>query len=406
MFFTWLLLVVVVGLIGYRRYAQHESAALFNAFLANHRALVEKNQDNFANDRDLALEIRTLSVPTHNKDAGARLNGWVAWPGQGGAKNSGLAGFAKSPEALTDLRKKLASWGKTWPSVTDAKEALKSFDFSWMKELRAFDHWKLDDAPPVKAALSARQGVLPAEIPTPDLGSFSTWVELRLLLGIQQVQLADAIADTSQLATLLISTESLPLADVGIGILSKQLQAAQYYKKSIDPKFDLSQLPSAEAIQAASRVLQKGDLFFSVFTDHDVIADLYANDKPDALGCAIANSHGPWIVRSKLVVGDLFGENLKIITRVLHKEWKDCGLARLRPFWDNEKATTSDLAADPFVPPYVPELSGFQFVYPIFDFIAQFSRRDQGLLPPIMEYSSAIRRAMGIAWARQNEPSG
>src|SRR5579885_2503764 len=112
MFFTWLLLLVVVVLIGYRRYAQHESAALFNAFLMNHRARIEKGEDGFARDRDLALGIRALQISTHNKDAGARLNGWVSWPGQGGVKNAGLAGFAKSQDAITSFRQKLGAWGK------------------------------------------------------------------------------------------------------------------------------------------------------------------------------------------------------------------------------------------------------------------------------------------------------
>src|SRR6185295_13975651 len=112
---------------------------------------------------------------------------------------------------------------------------------------------------------------------------------------------------------------------------------------------------------------------------------------------------GPNIVRNLCVVGDLFGENQKAITRVLHQEWKDCALGRLRLFWDTANATTSDLAADPFVPPPMPEFAGFDLVYPVFEVIAQLSRRDRGTLPAIMEYSSALRRAMAVSWARQNE---
>jgi hypothetical protein len=381
---------------------------LFNAFISSHRSLIDRNQERFAREKPAILALRGLQIQSRSKDAGERLNEWVTWAGgaQGNAKVAGLSGFVKTPTALQDFRQKLGSWGKTWVEHADKSASFSDFDFSWMRELRAFDYWKLDEAPAVKQALSARQGILPAEIPAPDPNSFAGWVELRLMVGIQQRQLPDAIADTSQLARLLISSENLPLAEAGLRTYSKQLQAAEYYRKAVDPRFDISQLPKAETIASAEWVLQKEELFFSIFTDRDTLADLYANDKPDALGCAVANTRGPWLLRSRRVVGDLFGDSLKVVSRVLHQEWKDCSLARLRPFWDSDKSTTSDLAADPFIPPAIPELVAFPYVYPVLDIIAQVSRRDQGTLPAIMEYSSALRRAMGVSWARQNEPGG
>jgi hypothetical protein len=399
---TWLLLVVVCALIGYRRYAQHESATLFNAYLARHRSDVDKDADRFPREKAAALAIPQLQIKTRTKDAGARLNSWVSW--RGAQNPNGLQGFVKRPDAFSQFLKKLRGWDKTW--AEHAQEAsLGDFDFSWMKELRSYDFWHLDAAPPVKQALQARQGILPIDLPSPDPASLDGWTELRLLAGLQQRSLTEALADTSHLATLLFSAENVPLAELGLHILAKQRQAAEQFRKSVDAKFDFAQarIPSEGALASAGWLLQKSALFFSIFTDRDTIMELFADEKPDPLGCAVANTRGPQILRSQRVVGDLFADNLKALARVLHQEWKDCGLARLRPYWDGLNTTTSDLAAEPFIPPPVPELLGFEYFYPVFEVIAKISRRDQGTLPAIMEYSSALRRAMGIAWARQGE---
>jgi len=255
----------------------------------------------------------------------------------------------------------------------------------------------------VRQALQSRPGILPIDVPAPDQKSFDGWIELRLLSGMQQAQLGEAIADTSHLASLLFSSENVSMAEAALRILSKQRRAAEFYKKSIDPGFDLSKIPKEETLASAAWVLQKADLFFSLFTDRDTIIDLYAKGSSDTLGCAVANTKGPLILRTRRLVGDMFGESFAAMTRVLHQEWKDCSLSRLRPYWDGANTTTSDLAADPFVPPPIPELVAFEYFYPVLQIVAQVSRRDQGTLPAIMEYSSALRRAMGVAWARQAE---
>lgn len=111
----------------------------------------------------------------------------------------------------------------------DIKSALTlktaDLDFSWMQALANYDHILIVKDPRVAQQLEAKPYTLPALLELPPLTPYRDWYRLRILQGIQQGDMSSALRDARQLAYLMLNSETLIHALVGVGMLQWEREA-------------------------------------------------------------------------------------------------------------------------------------------------------------------------------------
>ena len=202
-----LLLVLVVAV---RYAARAESARLLQraaeldpaARRAEWEHELEARRAELAADRAQVSVLAPLFVEGGGSDAGPVLNAMLEWP----------VPWPDRPRAALRLPPEvsgmLASWGEG-----DVKRLAQidfgHLDLTWMRQLSQFDHWDLERHSPwddVSAADEAAEWYRDRE---PRLERLTPWVKLRLMKGLADAEPWDALAETRQLARLLLSTQSL-----------------------------------------------------------------------------------------------------------------------------------------------------------------------------------------------------
>lgn len=117
---------------------------------------------------------------------------------------------------------------------------LKPFDFKWITELQQFDYWSLEDNSPI-AYLEKYDFT---KYPIPDFSPMIAWAKLRLIKGLQDNNIGQAIDETLHLGRILHSTETLSGALTGIMIQEQVLKFAQTQHKPL--RFDSAVLNKAK----------------------------------------------------------------------------------------------------------------------------------------------------------------
>lgn len=149
----------------------------------------------FCEDQRIQQRRGFLNARPHTKDAAHFLVNKVTW-GDNGARGS--------LEPSTDLTDRMASYKKDWATkVTD--EDLAGLDFSWMRELQAYDHWNLMADGPLRHGPPEDLSV----DSLPKLLAFQTWAKLRLASALRTGDFAAASSDVRHLAQVLNSDGTL-----------------------------------------------------------------------------------------------------------------------------------------------------------------------------------------------------
>jgi hypothetical protein len=170
-----------------------QARAAVEAWLTRNAALAEKHVDAFCDLSKRLAKTPGLEPPTRERDASAFLAGRADW-------EDGHTGLLHLPASLTDrMKNPPAAWQRFGP--TD----YAGLDFTWMRELLAFDHWGLMTAGPLRDGRD-----LPAfEQIIPDFVTMLHWAKLRLAKGLNEHDLAQASLEVRHLATICASTSTL-----------------------------------------------------------------------------------------------------------------------------------------------------------------------------------------------------
>lgn len=170
-----------------------QARAAVEAWLARNAALAEKTVDAFCDFSKRLAKTPGLKPPTRERDAAAFLAGRADW-------ESGHTGLLHLPASLTDrMKQPPGAWMKFGPSD------YAGLDFTWMRELLAFDHWTLMSVGPLRDGRDA-----PAfEQLIPNFVTMQQWAKLRLVKGLHEHELAQASVEVRHLASVCGATSTL-----------------------------------------------------------------------------------------------------------------------------------------------------------------------------------------------------
>lgn len=154
-----------------------------------------------------------FAVTRTNKDASVALNTRLQWMNVD-VDDNGKTAFvkwtssqsAKSPPSLvvpSQTKDKIA--GLRFDAAYKTTDYdLKNYDFKWMAELMAYDHWNLEDNSPI----AFLEKIDFFKMPYPEMSPFLDWTKMRLIKGLQDNNITQAIDECLHLGRLVYSTET------------------------------------------------------------------------------------------------------------------------------------------------------------------------------------------------------
>lgn len=172
-----------------------------------------------------------FSRPLAGKDAGPWLSGRVPWDPAMPRDMSELRGRLKTglepdptsglslPRAVSDRLRKTG-----WMQAEAASADLMSMDTNWFSGFDGFGFWELSTDIP----LSSRDGFPAPEV---NYSQLETWAKVRLLQGLAGGDARAAAREVRSLAWLLLTTESLVAAYMGIAMLALE---ERFYDRSLE----------------------------------------------------------------------------------------------------------------------------------------------------------------------------
>ncbi len=188
-----------------------------SAFLQRNAELAKQHVERFC-DESRRLKSPFADAPRGQRDAATYLAGRIDW-----ATTPTTLGLLHLPQPLED---RLGAAGVGWPEAVSDTD-LAGVDFSWMRDLRAFDVWTLMGAGPLRDAELGRL----FEMTIPDFRLLMTWVRLRFARALRVGDFIDASTDVHHLAELLHSQGILISDAVAVFLFRLERQAYDAAKR-------------------------------------------------------------------------------------------------------------------------------------------------------------------------------
>lgn len=202
--------------------------------LAAYAGVVEKHADAVCADMQALGDHPFFARSAGSGSAGDFLNPKVSWDAMPGTDAS-LGIVHPAPLSLDPaLRARIAGWKKDDWWELGRKEDLSGLDFSWMAELRGFDHWDLMAEGPLATFTDDEESHW-VEAPLPDYLELRDWSRLRLLQGAATGRMEDAVEDVRHLARVMHRSSSPVGPAVALNVLLLERQAYD----AIDPESPL-----------------------------------------------------------------------------------------------------------------------------------------------------------------------
>ncbi|MBI4818042.1 MAG: hypothetical protein HY791_17400 [Deltaproteobacteria bacterium] len=158
------------------------------------------------------------------RDAGELLNQQLGWSEPDadfyfGSQDPDGGQHLEGPlgRRFYELSPRLQSLGKSMPPFElDAEVAkeLETLDFSWLTDLSRYDYWSLLTKSPLTEVPAGSRKAL-----EPFSRALTRWSKLRLARALAERRLPEAERELTQLARLLISTESIAMVHQGLHVL-------------------------------------------------------------------------------------------------------------------------------------------------------------------------------------------
>lgn len=170
-----------------------------NRLLSNQKKIIDLHLIEFQQDQQFADQLDFFKPTSRKKNAGEFLNSRIRW------KNSNQNSF-QNVIHLNDI-----DWyGESAQEFADLSNKLKHnpVNTEWMKEMLAYDHWDLYSKSPQEDSYSVNVNRGPWEMPYPSMSSLSAdWATVRLLQGLNENNVDQAIREVQHFAKILYTTE-------------------------------------------------------------------------------------------------------------------------------------------------------------------------------------------------------
>ncbi len=172
---------------------EHTDLIAARSWLTRNAQLAERNVELFCEESRKLAAAGLADAPGSSRDAWAYMSVRVDWEDDVRSK-----GLLHLPEPL---RQRLREYGAQWPARISEGDAA-SLDFTWLGELKQFDHWSVLRDLPLRHARESNF----YDAPIPNFIELQSWVKLRLARALGTGELAQASSEVRHLAKLLRST--------------------------------------------------------------------------------------------------------------------------------------------------------------------------------------------------------
>ncbi|MFP2911212.1 hypothetical protein ACLESD_40530 [Pyxidicoccus sp. 3LFB2] len=206
-----LLLLAVIAVAGADVWLRRQYEPTLDAF----REDLAANVDLFCEQQTQLAADPWFHEPRTGGDAGPLLNAWLGWdPAPKMPEDSPL----QVPASLAEK--------KEWDALLASEVDFSTLDFSWMRQLHAFDRWDtLANSPtPIQQPFSYMTAAIPNFIP------LQQWAKYRLIHGIRTGQPVEAARDVRHLAWLAYRSDTLLGAMIATALLGIERKAHESMK--------------------------------------------------------------------------------------------------------------------------------------------------------------------------------
>ena len=281
-------------------------------------------------------------------NAGPLLNSRVPWrtshSGDQGGPDLDARQIAADEKLLSlpaTTRGLLKRWGKSFPEH-HSELRYDAFDFGWMEEALAYDYWDITEASPIEDmfAKGMPTGAFLSEHPQPDFLLLLDLAKVRLMKGMFEGALDEAVTETYHLARLSYSTEDLAGALTAVGIFQAQRDIQDHLNRHIHLKIaDIEPLPEATLLMAR-RAIQSMAGLFSLITPEETLKKVF--DDPQAtVGLCSALSEGmlralitrPLLVPRVPLERD-YAPAFEALDMEIQRNIGRCRIKQLKALWD------------------------------------------------------------------------
>jgi hypothetical protein len=241
----------------------------------------------YLNESSAGEPLRKL-MPQTGRNAGTVLNAILHWsPGApDGEAPFGRAEPLVPPQSREFLLRYQEDWIKGRSFLESGRLAGETGFFSRLAE---FEIWDIETSSPLEKISENRNFLSHNFLPSPDSLDLVSAAKIRLLKGTLDDRPLEALHDTRKLASLLLTTEYMPLLLTGLAILDLERQAYREYvdRGWLDEK-TWRPLPS-NLTRRARRAWLASSSYLSVLNDEERIAQSFGGSKFPLGTCAAIN---------------------------------------------------------------------------------------------------------------------
>lgn len=246
------------------------------------------------------------------------------------------------------LPKKLASqiraWGPDFPRY-HAKLHYDEFDVSWLGELAQYDYWDIVELSSADEVFENKKAMSLYFTQTlaPDFEQLVLAAKARLMKGMHEGELLEAVTETHHFARLLYTTETLMGAMAAIAILRAERTMYDYLQTGIQTGIAGWEPPERGLLDRARRAILASNALMTVFTPSDVLHKVFFEPNVK-IGLCSALAKG--ILRGLLTRPLLepafplerdFKEAYRDFDDILEANQDRCRLKHLKAMWSNRR---------------------------------------------------------------------
>lgn len=332
----------------------------------------------FLNSASAAAPLRAL-MPTTGKNAGPTLNTKLFWSPADRIAASGAAPFGRqTPLVPPESREFLLRYQEDWIKGRSFLESgrLKG-ETSFFSALGGFQIWDIETSSPLQALGKSRTFVPYNFLPSPDTLDLISAAKIRLLRGTLDGQPLEALIETRKLASLLLTTEYMPLLLTGLAMLDLERVAyREYVDRGWLAESKWQPLPT-HLIRRARRAWLASSSYLSILNLPERVQKSFGGEKPPLGLCAAINYRLPneLSMRDQLTGRWPFERTYRTqyaaLDQIINRALSDCRLKLFSALYEPSFLGSSAYeSVDPSATWPLPVLPYFRTVFALRDMIA------------------------------------
>ncbi len=284
-------LVVTSITVGVQHLIKKEISPLVQA----QQSILVRHLNQFERDSEAIAKMEFLKSGPKEKNAGPLMAQVLAWGLRLGSDRS-----IRSLPEKTEIAEKLSYLGKEWLSKHRLLRT-DDTDLGFLRDLMNYDHWDLLDNTPLAKMVSSDQFLHPAQIPLPNAGRLIMIAKLRLVQGLNNDTLYEALVETRHLGKILIRSQNLILAATGISVLHSERDAYEFNLKNKKHHQQLADYEalSREDLTVARRYLWALRGYFRIWSPIELMERVVKMSQSHWGVCAALNEAIPFAMSFK-----------------------------------------------------------------------------------------------------------